>query len=158
NCRGDFGVKLGRGNEDLVSMLGEAPTPGLAFVILAGGDHPFAGEWAERFQGQWLAVFWEAVSVEEMKLGQRLGIWGLLLKGHGGGGRVGDGPTFILLQRGRAEFGPQTENPLPAWVQGGIGLNTAAGSIAAGASGVVLDNQLPLAKESPLKRSVKPWL
>ena len=39
---------------------------------------------------------------------------------------------------------------LPVWVRGGIGPNVAAGCMAAGAAGVVLDGALLLARESPL--------
>ncbi len=151
-------MKLGRGGAEILPVLENVSAPGFAFVILAGGDHPLAGEWAERFHRQGIAVFWEAVSVEEMHQGHRLGASGLILKGQEAGGRVGEETTFILLQRWRAEFGPQSEQSLPAWVQGGIGPNAAAASIACGATGVVLDHQLLLAKESSLRKSARQWL
>ena len=44
-------------------------------------------------------------------------------------------------------------NHLPFWVRGGIGPNTAAACLAAGARGVVLDSQVLLARESPLTES-----
>jgi acyl transferase domain-containing protein/NAD(P)H-dependent flavin oxidoreductase YrpB (nitropropane dioxygenase family) len=42
------------------------------------------------------------------------------------------------------------EAKLPVWVRGGIGPSVAAGCVAAGAAGVVLDGALLLARESPL--------
>ena len=44
---------------------------------------------------------------------------------------------------------------LPVWVQGGIGLNTAAACLAAGADGVVLDSQLLLARETPVDEKAR---
>ena len=41
------------------------------------------------------------------------------------------------------------------WVQGGIGLNTAAACLAAGADGVVLDSQLLLARETPVDEKAR---
>ena len=42
------------------------------------------------------------------------------------------------------------QGSLPVWVRGGIGPNVAAGCVAAGAAGVVLDGAILLARESPL--------
>src|SRR5439155_507177 len=57
---------------------------------------------------------------------------------------------FILLQRWQAHVRRGGNGPLPVWVQGGIGPNTAAACAAGGAAGVVLDAQLLLARESLL--------
>ncbi len=72
------------------------------------------------------------------------GAAGVILAGHEAGGRCGDESSLILLQAVLADGGP------PAWVRGGIGPSAAAGCIAAGAAGVVLDGALLLARESPL--------
>ncbi len=157
-ARGPFGVKLGPGSGALLPMLEDVSSDHLAWVVLAGGDHAALSDWTIRFQNRGVQVFVEAVSVEEMHLAQKLGADGLILKGQEAGGRVGDETTFVLLQRWRAEFGPDAEFPLPAFVQGGIGLNTAAAVIAAGASGVVLESQLLMTKESALKKSARTWL
>ena len=67
-----------------------------------------------------------------------------VLSGHEAGGRGAEESSFVLLQAAVADGGP------PAWVRGGIGLRSAAGVVAAGAAGVVLDGALLLARESPL--------
>src|SRR5207244_3735635 len=59
-------------------------------------------------------------------------------------GRGGAESSFVLLQMALADVG------LPVWVRGGIGPSVAAGCVAAGAAGVVLDGALLLARESPL--------
>ena len=47
---------------------------------------------------------------------------------------------------------------LPVWVQGGIGPNTAAACLTGGATGVVLDSQVLLTRESPLPPASRNWL
>ena len=69
---------------------------------------------------------------------------GLIVAGNEAGGWGGAESSFVLLQGVLAEGGP------PVWVRGGIGPNVAAGCVAAGAAGVVLDGALLLARESPL--------
>ncbi len=73
---------------------------------------------------------------------------GVILKGHESGGWVGDDSTYLLLQRALKCIN------LPIYVQGGIGLHTAAACRVMGVAGVVLDDQLWLMPESPLPR---PW-
>ena len=72
-------------------------------------------------------------------------IGGLLARGQECGGFVGADPAFILAQK-LAAAGLE----IPFYVQGGIGVHTAAACRAAGAAGVVLDDTLWLMPESPL--------
>ncbi len=72
------------------------------------------------------------------------GVDGLVAKGHESGGWVGEDSAFLLTQK------LLEKQPLPVYVQGGIGIHTVAACRAAGASGVVLDDQLWLMPESPL--------
>jgi acyl transferase domain-containing protein/NAD(P)H-dependent flavin oxidoreductase YrpB (nitropropane dioxygenase family) len=69
---------------------------------------------------------------------------GLIAKGHESGGWVGEDSAFVLTQK------LITRQSLPVYVQGGIGIHTVAACRAAGAAGVVLDDQLWLMPESPL--------
>ncbi|MCU1356526.1 MAG: beta-ketoacyl synthase [Acidimicrobiales bacterium] len=68
---------------------------------------------------------------------------GLIGLGSEGGGAVGATESFILLQH-LLDLGA------PVWIRGGIGLHTAAAVMAGGGTGVVLDAQLALARESTL--------
>src|SRR5262249_25239998 len=65
---------------------------------------------------------------------------------------VGPESAFILLQRWHAHRrgGERAGSSIPVYVQGGVGLNTAAACLAAGAARGVLAAQLLLARESPL--------
>jgi len=69
---------------------------------------------------------------------------GLVVKGHESGGWVGDDAAFLLTQK------VLNRTELPVYVQGGIGPHTAAACRAAGAAGVVLDDQFWLMPQSPL--------
>ncbi len=72
------------------------------------------------------------------------GVQGIIIAGHEAGGVCGDESSFILLQAVVEKLA------LSVWVRGGIGPMSAAGCIAAGARGVVLDGALLLTRESPL--------
>ena len=72
---------------------------------------------------------------------------GIIAKGHESGGWVGEDSAYILIQKLREKLA------LPIYVQGGIGMHAAAGCRAAGAAGIVLDDQLWLMPESPLPKT-----
>ncbi|HVR95025.1 MAG TPA: SDR family NAD(P)-dependent oxidoreductase [Thermoanaerobaculia bacterium] len=71
-------------------------------------------------------------------------VTGLLARGQECGGFVGADPAFILAQKLAA-----ADLQVPFYVQGGIGVHTAAACRVAGAAGVVLDDTLWLMPESP---------
>ena len=77
------------------------------------------------------------------------GARGLILAGHEAGGLASEDSSFIFFQAmaGRVD--------VPIWVRGGIGPHSAAGCLAAGAHGVVLDGALLLARESPLPDPIR---
>jgi acyl transferase domain-containing protein/NAD(P)H-dependent flavin oxidoreductase YrpB (nitropropane dioxygenase family)/NAD(P)-dependent dehydrogenase (short-subunit alcohol dehydrogenase family) len=145
-----FGVKICPLNVPVCEpLLSDAPSR-LTWALLSGKAHPDLERSIKRLRKRRLRVWLEAINLEEAQRGQELGVDGLVLKGQEAGGRVGDETAFILLQRWQAHLRRGGTRQLPAWVQGGIGLNTAAACIAAEATGVVLDSQLLLARESPL--------
>ncbi|MGZ3488191.1 MAG: nitronate monooxygenase, partial [Isosphaeraceae bacterium] len=86
----------------------------------------------------------EVTSVAEAEAALDAGSDSLIAVGHEAGGRVGADSAFILLQAILA----RTDRPV--WIRGGIGPRVAAGCIAAGATGVVLEGAILLARESPL--------
>ncbi|HEY2158552.1 MAG TPA: beta-ketoacyl synthase N-terminal-like domain-containing protein, partial [Isosphaeraceae bacterium] len=91
----------------------------------------------------------EVTTRDDARRAADAGASGVILAGHEAGGNCSDESSFILLQAVAAE------GRVPAWVRGGIGLLSAAGCVAAGASGVVLDGALLLAKESPLDEAAR---
>ena len=103
-----------------------------------GGTLPAAlNAWGSR------RVLVEVVSPAEAAAALVAGADGLVAKGCEAGGRVGDVESFVLAQQ-------IARLDAPFWVQGGIGLRTAAGAVAGGACGVLLDGQLALLRESAL--------
>jgi acyl transferase domain-containing protein/NAD(P)H-dependent flavin oxidoreductase YrpB (nitropropane dioxygenase family)/acyl carrier protein len=88
-------------------------------------------------------VFMEVHDKETAVAAQAAGFDGLIVKGHEAGGWVGNSSTFILLQELRRQI------DIPYWIQGGIGLHSAAAAMLSGATGVVLAEQLWLTQESP---------
>ncbi len=68
------------------------------------------------------------------------GATALIVAGHEAGGIVGDDSSFILMQ---AVVG---QSNVPVWVRGGVGPRVAAGCVAAGAAGVVLDGAVLLSR------------
>lgn len=96
-----------------------------------------------------LRVLVEAVSTGEASTAAQAGADGVVGKGHEASGRVGDDTSYVLVQKLLKHVS------LPVYVEGGIGLHTAAACYAAGAAGVVLDGQLLLTRESPLPPEVK---
>jgi len=89
-------------------------------------------------------VLCEVTSVGQAEAALDAGSDGLIAVGHEAGGRVGTDSAFILLQAILA----LTDRPV--WIRGGIGPRVAAGCFAAGATGVVLEGAILLARESPL--------
>ena len=91
----------------------------------------------------------EVSSVAEAELALDAGCDGLIAVGNEAGGRVGRDSAFILLQAITA----RTDRPV--WIRGGIGPRVAAGCVAAGAAGVVLEGAILLAHESPLEEEAR---
>lgn len=86
----------------------------------------------------------EAIAVKET------GASALIIKGNESSGKVGDESAFILLQRVLSAV-----TDIDIYVQGGIGIHTAAAVMAMGAKGVVLDSQLVLFRECSAPAPVK---
>ncbi|MBV8325012.1 type I polyketide synthase [Chryseobacterium sp.] len=97
-----------------------------------------------------LPVIYQVSSLEEALQAEQNGAEGIILKGNEAGGLVGYESTFILFQRVIKEI-----KSIPVWIQGGVGLHTAAAVKALGATGVVLDSQLALFPESSVPQDIK---
>jgi acyl transferase domain-containing protein/NAD(P)H-dependent flavin oxidoreductase YrpB (nitropropane dioxygenase family) len=73
----------------------------------------------------------------------------LIVAGNEAGGLVGDDSSFVLLQAVLGQVGDRCS----VWVRGGIGPFSAAACVAAGATGVVLDGALLLARETSVPQA-----
>jgi len=97
-----------------------------------------------------LPVICQVSSLEEARKAEELGAKGIIVKGNEAAGLVGYESTFVLFQRVIKEI-----TTIPVWVQGGIGIHTAAAVKALGATGVVLDSQLALFPETNVPQDIK---
>ncbi|MBV2235669.1 MAG: SDR family NAD(P)-dependent oxidoreductase [Sterolibacterium sp.] len=112
---------------------------------------------AERKLKPWLArlpVVVQVTTLDEARAALASGAHGLIVKGQESGGLVGEESAYILLQRVQDYLEIQ-QIRIPMWCQGGMGLHTAAGAIAGGAFGIVLDSQLTLLSECQLDEAIK---
>ncbi|MEH0020268.1 MAG: beta-ketoacyl synthase N-terminal-like domain-containing protein [Desulfobacter sp.] len=76
----------------------------------------------------------------------------LVIKGNEAAGRVSRYSAFILMQW------YLKHSRLPLFVHGGVGQYTAAGMLAAGVSGFVMDSQVLLSKDAPVSENFKQLL
>lgn len=147
-----FGLQIPSDFQELDLLLSSSRKP--IHVILAGGDCPALAGCVRKLKDTQVKALLEATTIAEAARGIELGIDGLILKGHEAGGRVGADTSFVLIQKWR-QFSHRRGLNIPFWVRGGIGPNTTTASLAAGASGVVLDSQLLLARESSLPETAQ---
>ncbi|OWY63278.1 hypothetical protein B7486_53985, partial [cyanobacterium TDX16] len=138
-----FGVRLGPG-----CPMGPDDLPTQVDVVLL--HDPTVAAVTSQWGGRRVLI--EVRSKAEARAAVAAGADGLVAKGSESGGRIGERSAFVLLQQLLAE--PDVAGGVPVWVQGGIGLHTAAAAVAGGATGVVLDAQLALVRESTLDDDV----
>ncbi|MCA1959166.1 MAG: nitronate monooxygenase, partial [Desulfomonile sp.] len=142
------GVRVSLGE---LSRLGPAAGVRAAVVALEEIDRVAAltpGELA----GAPVPVVVEVGSGRQAAAAEKAGAAALIARGNEGPGRVSETGGLVLLQE------VLRASRLPVFLQGGVGLHTAAGASAAGAAGVVLDVHLLLAEDSAVASEVKDFL
>ncbi len=146
--RSPFGLKLRQLAEDSIRVVEEFAPRGLGWLTLDASfvlDNP---ETLARLADLDVRVIVEAIEWDD-RLAGLAGHAALQVKGHEAGGLVGEETSFILLQKALRR------QAAPVFVRGGIGLHSAAAVRAAGAAGIVLDDQLLLLKESSVADSLR---
>ncbi|MHB1556367.1 MAG: hypothetical protein ACYC61_02685, partial [Isosphaeraceae bacterium] len=148
-ARGSYAIRLpAQGIAE--NWAGWCEAEGLSTVWIAGdldglANRGFALEEAVQVaRGTGRNVIAEAASRAEVRRAIEAGVSGVVVSGLEASGRCGSDSSFVLLQAALAE------GDVPVWVRGGVGERAAAGAVAAGAAGVVLEGALLLARESPL--------
>jgi acyl transferase domain-containing protein/NAD(P)H-dependent flavin oxidoreductase YrpB (nitropropane dioxygenase family) len=116
------------------------PVPLLVLAGMNAADAVSIRDCAGSLAGK---VFLEVYDLRGALAAQEAGFDGVVVKGHESGGRVSPHAAFMLLQ----ELSEQLE--IPWWIQGGIGMHTAAAAALAGAHGIVVGEPLWLAEEGP---------
>ncbi|WP_419788551.1 beta-ketoacyl synthase N-terminal-like domain-containing protein [Mucilaginibacter sp. SP1R1] len=95
-------------------------------------------------------LMYQVYDLESAKLAKAEGAHGIIIKGNEGAGKVAYESSFVLFQRVIQEV-----KDIPVWVQGGVGIHTAAALVAQGAAGIVLDSQLALFPECSAPKALK---
>jgi acyl transferase domain-containing protein/NAD(P)H-dependent flavin oxidoreductase YrpB (nitropropane dioxygenase family)/NAD(P)-dependent dehydrogenase (short-subunit alcohol dehydrogenase family)/acyl carrier protein len=146
---GSFGVMVDAAASSLLRAVLQTSPQGFGTVILTNpaGVPLEPAISASRKAGKRVLVVTTSLTQALGAAGQPVD--GLIAKGNEAGGWVGEETAFVLLQR----LLPAVT--VPVYVQGGIGMHTAAACMAAGAAGIVLDNQLLLTRESPLRGKIR---
>ncbi|NWG70392.1 MAG: SDR family NAD(P)-dependent oxidoreductase [Parvularculaceae bacterium] len=147
--RGRIGLKLPTLGDDFARLLRNAERPVDFAVISVDGAsaesmlalRPYASKIVLELSA------WSDFAADLAKIADI--VW---LKGHESGGFVGEQTSFVLL---RDSVG-RTQKPL--CIRGGVNPDSAAAARVGGAAGVVLDDQLLLMAESPLKEAWAPRL
>ncbi|MBI5249785.1 MAG: nitronate monooxygenase, partial [Desulfomonile tiedjei] len=99
-----------------------------------------------------IPVMVEVASADQAVVAANAGASAVVARGNEGPGWVSETNGMVLLQ----EILRKTD--IPVYLQGGIDFRTAAGALAAGASGVVLDVHLLLTSESGLDSALQTFL
>ncbi|MBN1556749.1 MAG: nitronate monooxygenase, partial [Lentisphaerae bacterium] len=139
-----LGMKVWAEGEALWTPLLDRLPSRLSFVILSFASTRKLGARVKQLKARGLEVRVEIHSLEEALAAEKAGADTLIAKGQEAAGWVGEATTFVLLQEVLEHVA------LPVLAQGGIGVHSAAACRAAGASGVVLDWQAALLRESGL--------
>ena len=134
---------------DMMPHAGRLPEPAgqhWPLLLLAGLDcqSPDLGEVRRRSRELAESVMIEAYCLDDALAAQETGFDGVVFRGQEAGGRVGKHSTFLLLHEAHGKL------DIPYWARGGLSPHTAAAATVAGAAGIVLGEQLWLARESPL--------
>jgi acyl transferase domain-containing protein/NAD(P)H-dependent flavin oxidoreductase YrpB (nitropropane dioxygenase family)/NAD(P)-dependent dehydrogenase (short-subunit alcohol dehydrogenase family) len=96
------------------------------------------------------SIIYQVYDLESARMAKAESADGIIIKGNEGAGNVGYESSFVLFQRVIQEI-----KDIPVWVQGGVGIHTAAALSAQGAAGIVLDSQLALFPECSAPKGIK---
>lgn len=117
----------------------------VAYIII-----PFDSEIANSLNN--VEIIFQVHSLEEAKQAKFHGAKTIIIKGNESGGKVAYEATYILFQRVIQD--PEFSD-IAVWVQGGVGIHSAAALIGLGADGLVLDNQFSLFPECKAPQALK---
>ncbi len=147
--RGRTGIQLSERSVTFLETLTRDELRYPDVVILTSELNRYQPDLISKVNGSGSRAYVIATNLDDALAAQANGADAVIARGHEAGGWVGDETSFVLLQRLKDYVN------VPVWIQGGIGLHTVAAASIGGATGVVLDNQLLLTRESPLPDEIK---
>ena len=142
-----FGVKIQANNKILLDVLNKNNVINLDLIIFSYGTKNELDN--IKFDNRFYKIFVEAKDIDIAEKLEKLNLNGIILKGYEASGRVSRYTSFILMQW----YLQSSDYPL--FIHGGAGFHTASGMFAAGASGIVLNDQLYLTDEAPVSNDFK---
>ncbi len=145
-----FGIRVGINDRMVIDYLSQNHVQNCDTVV-------FHYDHIDELDGFTCDLYGYHVLVETRHIGinsilNKLNPTALVLKGIEAQGKVSRHTSFILMQW------YLSNSDIPVIIHGGVGMHTAAGFFAAGASGIVLDSQLYLTDESPLSEEFRTLL
>ena len=145
-----FGVRVDHNNYIIKDFLDKKHISNLDIVVFTYDSRKDLKDFS--FDNRDYKIFIEVRDLDITGDLEALGPHGIIVKGNEAPGRVSKFTSMILMQYYLEKMS------CPVFVHGGVGFHTAAGIFAAGASGIVLDNQLYLTDEAPLSPNFKELL
>ncbi len=146
--RTPYGLKITTIDDETLSRLENYVPTGLGWFVVDAALILRRPDLLARMAKSGLRVIVETIEWDD-RLAALSGHHALQVKGHEAGGIVGEETSFILLQKALER------QSAPVFVRGGVGLHGVAAIRAAGAAGVVLDDQLLLLKESSVAAALQ---
>jgi len=144
-----FGVRLSNHNNDLIQKIKAKQIVNLDVLVTAfeANDAP-----ADMSSFCDTKIILEIKDININEKIDAIGPHALVLKGNEAGGNVSRYSSFILMQW------YLKNSQLPVFIHGGVGKYTAAGMLAAGVSGLVMDSQFFMTDEAPVSNNFKKLL
>lgn len=141
-----FGLAIDELGAERTEALLDLVDAGLGWLFLpVAAIAAGSSEHLERLRQAGVRLVAEVTSGDPASLDYAEDVDGWLVKGHESGGWVGEETSLVLMQQWLRI------QSAPVYVRGGVGLHNGASLVVAGAAGAVLDNQLLLMRESPLR-------
>ncbi|MFH2058239.1 MAG: beta-ketoacyl synthase N-terminal-like domain-containing protein [Pseudomonadota bacterium] len=144
-----FGVRLADHDNELIQKIKNQHIINLDLIVapLSANDVPAD---FEHFSDTKIVLELKDIGINE-KI-DAIGPHAIVLKGNEAGGKVSRYSSFILMQW------YLKNSSLPIFIHGGVGKYTAAGMLAAGVSGLVMDSQFLMTDEAPVSEPFKKLL
>mgnify|MGYP000891874441 CR=1 FL=1 len=144
-----FGIRLAAHDHDTIAALKQKNMANLDLLIVPLSEQDEAADFANFGDTKIVPEIRDIHLLEKMR---PMDPHGLILRGNEAAGKVSRYSSFILMQW------YLKHSDLPIFIHGGVGRYTAAGMLAAGASGFVMDSQVLLADEAPVSDNFKKLL
>ena len=113
-ARTTFGIKVSGDAEDFLAGLTARRPERLGVVLLTSRQPEVLRRPVKALHERKLTVLLEATCLEHARIGELIGVDGIVAKGNEAGGRVGEETTFILLQQLLRTLS------LPVWAHGAV--------------------------------------